>query len=75
MLSVQLHQSLSSSVTEFESALNDAGRSVGSKALQVHWVRDGHKKRETRILGILQFLSSTVWPSLFSKKADSLERR
>mmetsp|Transcript_17348 Transcript_17348/g.34833 ORF Transcript_17348/g.34833 Transcript_17348/m.34833 type:complete len:197 (+) Transcript_17348:171-761(+) len=71
---VQLHQVRSSSVPEFEAALCDAGRQVGSRALQVHWIREGKKTRETRILGILQFLSSTIWPGLFNKKADSLER-
>jgi len=31
-------------------------------------------KRETKIMAILQFISSTVWKSLFGKPADSLER-
>jgi hypothetical protein len=31
-------------------------------------------KRETRIMSILQFVSSAVWKSLFGKPADSLER-
>jgi hypothetical protein len=31
-------------------------------------------KRETRLLGILYFIHTTVWKSLFGKPADSLER-
>ena len=31
-------------------------------------------KRETRLMSILHFVSSSVWKSLFGKAADSLER-
>ena len=31
-------------------------------------------KRETRLMSILHFVSSSVWKSLFGKSADSLER-
>jgi hypothetical protein len=31
-------------------------------------------KREIRLMGILQFVSTSVWKSLFGKSADSLER-
>ena len=34
---------------------------------------DGNR-RETRLLGILSFIHSTVWKVLFGKVADSLEK-
>lgn len=36
--------------------------------------RTTQTKRETRLMSILQFVSSSVWKSLFGKAADSLER-
>lgn len=36
--------------------------------------REKNSKRETRILGILQFIHTQVWKTLFGKTADSLEK-
>ena len=36
--------------------------------------RNRDYKRETRLMGVLQFVSTHVWKSLFGKAADSLER-
>ncbi|GKC31930.1 trafficking protein particle complex subunit 5 [Tanacetum coccineum] len=36
--------------------------------------RDKGNRRETRLLGILSFVHSTVWKALFGKVADSLEK-
>ena len=51
---------------------------MGLRVLELYSYREsgGSKncKRETRLLGILQFMSSTVWKGLFGKAADSLER-
>lgn len=40
------------------------------------WVflRDRISKRETRILGILNFLVTSLWKSVFGKQADSLKK-
>ncbi|GMH68183.1 hypothetical protein TrLO_g10130 [Triparma laevis f. longispina] len=68
---VQLHQTTSSSVPEFEAALSKSGWEVGSRT---YLMNANVKVREIRVLGVLQFLSSNVWMSLFNKKADSLEK-
>ena len=34
--------------------------------------REKAAKRETKVLGILYFIHSTVWKALFGKQADSL---
>jgi trafficking protein particle complex subunit 5 len=39
-----------------------------------HTPHRSQHKREIRLMGILQFVSTTVWKSLFGKPADSLER-
>ena len=42
--------------------------------LELACLRDKSSRRETRILGILQFIQSTVWKMLFGATADSLEK-
>lgn len=37
-------------------------------------INNSQTKRETRLMSMLQFVSSSVWKSLFGKAADSLER-
>ena len=54
--------------------LEDAGASIGHKVLELSFLREEKRKRETRMLGILQFISSTVWKMLFGSSADALER-
>ena len=72
---VQLHQTSASSVSDFESLLSKSGWEVGSRTYLMSSQVQGGKNREIRVLGVLQFLSSTIWTSLFNKKADSLEKR
>jgi len=71
---VQYHQSRVSSVSELEQRLASSGYGVGFKILELLAYRNRETKRETRIMSILQFVSSSVWKSLFGKPADSLER-
>ncbi|KAA3489942.1 trafficking protein particle complex subunit 5-like isoform X1 [Gossypium australe] len=70
--------------------LEDAGYAVGARVLELLCHRDkvllaswtsttpsfGNEgnRRETRLLGILSFVHSTVWKVLFGKVADSLEK-
>lgn len=42
--------------------------------LNNHAARDPQYKRETRLMSVLQFVSSQCWKALFHKAADSLER-
>lgn len=53
--------------------LEDLGVVVGTRALALLVHRDRADRRETRIVSMLQFVTSTVWRSLFGKQADVLE--
>ena len=67
--------SLSSRVADREYfRLNEMGYRVGQRVLELLVWREKNSKRETRILGILQFIHTTVWKTLFGKPADSLEK-
>jgi hypothetical protein len=74
---VQYHQSRVASIGDLERRLEESGYSVGLRVLELFCFRDGTSKgakRETRLLGVLQFVSTKVWKGLFGKDADSLER-
>jgi hypothetical protein len=70
---VQYHRTRASSVAELENKLSEAGQGVGSRMLEVLACRDKSNRRENRLQGILQFINTNVWRSLFGKSADSLE--
>jgi len=59
---------------ELEKKLSDMGVSIGPRVLELLVVREKNSKRETKLLGILSFIHTTVWKSLFGKQADSLEK-
>eukprot|EP01082_Thalassiosira_pseudonana_P009303 g8278.t1 g8278 contig29:147003-147920(-) len=71
---VQYHQGRAASISELERRLESAGYGVGLKVLEMVAYRAKETKRETRLMSILHFVSSSVWKSLFGKAADSLER-
>jgi len=71
---VQYHQSRVSSISELERRLESSGYGVGLKVLELLAFRSKESKRETRLMNVLQFVSSQVWKCLFGKPADSLER-
>jgi len=50
------------------------GYRVGQRVLELIVWREKNSRRETRILGILQFIHTTVWKTLFGKAADALEK-
>ncbi len=55
----------------------EAGVGIGQRALELGCLREKSSKRETRMLGILQFITSVVWKMLFgsaAKDAVSLEK-
>lgn len=77
---VQYHQNRVDSISELERRLEGSGYSIGLKVLELLAYRhakcninDGYK-REIKMMNVLQFISTTVWKSLFGKVADSLER-
>lgn len=71
---VQYHQSRVDSVTALERRLEGCGYGVGLRVLELLAYRSREYRRETRLMGVLQFVSTQVWRGLFGKAADSLER-
>lgn len=71
---VQYHQNRVDSISELERRLESTGFSVGLRVLELLAYRSREFKRETKLMNVLQFVSTVVWKSLFSKPADSLER-
>lgn len=43
---------------------------IGRRVLELACLREKSSRRETRLLGILQFVQSTVWKMLFGQPAD-----
>ena len=54
--------------------LAEFGGRVGVRMLELLVWREKNLRRETRIVGILSFIHTTVFRALFGKPADSLER-
>lgn len=72
---IQYMQKQSSGIQDLERRLNLLGYHMGQRILELHTVREGKSaKRETKILGILQFIHTTVWKNLFGRPADALEK-
>jgi len=71
---VQYHQNRVDSISELERRLEGTGYGVGLRVLELLAFRSRDYKRETKLMNLLQFVSTQVWKSLFSKAADSLER-
>ncbi|KAF9970214.1 TRAPP subunit trs31 [Actinomortierella ambigua] len=61
-------------IQDLEKKLNELGYRVGVRALDLMVWRDKNSKRETKVLGMLYFIHTTVWKNLFGKQADSLEK-
>ena len=71
---VQYHQNRVDSISELERRLEASGYGVGLKVLELLTYRNKDYTRETSLMNMLQFVSTTAWKSLFRKAADSLER-
>ena len=70
---LQYHQNRVDSIVELERRLEQTGFGMGLKLLE--YISYKHNKtRETKLMGILQFISTIVWKQLFRKTADSLEK-
>ena len=61
-------------ISELERRLEATGYGVGLRVLELLAYRSREYRRETKLMNALQFVSTTVWKSLFGKAADSLER-
>ncbi|ACI65433.1 predicted protein [Phaeodactylum tricornutum CCAP 1055/1] len=71
---VQYHQNRVDSISELERKLEATGYGVGLRVLELLTFRTKDYTRETSLMNMLQFVSTTAWKSLFGKAADSLER-
>ncbi len=71
---VQHVQKQVSGIQDLERKLNEHGYRVGQRALELFVWREKNSKRETKVLGILQFVSSSLWKNLFGRQADALEK-
>jgi len=71
---VQYHQNRVDSISELERRLEATGYGVGLRVLELLAFRSREYKRETKLMNLLQFVSTVVWKALFGKAADSLER-
>ena len=54
--------------------LKDAGEGIGRRVLELASHRDKSHKRETRMLGILQFVTTNVWKMLFGVRPPPSRR-
>ena len=66
-----------SRLVHFFCRLEEAGLGIGHRALELGCFREKSSKRETRMLGILQFITGVVWKMLFGSTAKdncSLEK-
>ncbi len=71
---VQYHQNRVDSVSALEHRLEAAGYGVGLKVLELLAYRARDYTRQTKLMNMLQFVSTTAWKALFGKAADSLEK-
>eukprot|EP00189_Rhodosorus_marinus_P007593 CAMPEP_0184751962 /NCGR_PEP_ID=MMETSP0315-20130426/43331_1 /TAXON_ID=101924 /ORGANISM="Rhodosorus marinus, Strain UTEX LB 2760" /LENGTH=207 /DNA_ID=CAMNT_0027231269 /DNA_START=75 /DNA_END=698 /DNA_ORIENTATION=+ len=62
------------STTGLEEKLNDIGRRVGSRALELVSIREKVPTRSTKVLQILSFVFNPVWKFLFGKQPENLRK-
>lgn len=67
-------QNRSETVTDIHDKIASYGKQVGLRMFDIITLREKGYKRETKLLGMLMFIKSTVWKNLFGKEADKLER-
>lgn len=53
--------------------LHDLGQDVGTRIIDLYFVRERSSKRETKLTQMLLFVKTTVWKNLFGKEAEKLE--
>ncbi|XP_017150342.1 trafficking protein particle complex subunit 5 [Drosophila miranda] len=70
---VQYSQSRVFTVPELQTRLHDLGQDVGTRIIDLYFVRERSSKRETKLTQMLLFVKTTVWKNLFGKEAEKLE--
>ncbi len=71
---ISYYQQRVTSMSDLETRLESAGRDVGVRFLELVAFRDRGGKRESTVVGMLQFVSGPAWQCLFGKNADALEK-
>jgi len=71
---IQYSQNKCRTVTELQQKLSDFGYTVGSRLVDLLYVKDRGNRRETKVLNILLFVKVNLWKELFGKEADKLEQ-
>lgn len=86
MEAVRWHFHRASTLPQVERALNSMGYPVGCRLIHLHSLRShfrnsisssGKSNTATRLLSntdVLHFITTVIWPALFGKEADSLEK-
>ncbi|XP_052860100.1 trafficking protein particle complex subunit 5 [Anopheles cruzii] len=70
---IQYSQSRVSTIPDLQNRLHDLGKDVGSRIIDLYFVRERNSKRETKLINMLLFIKTTLWKTLFGKEADKLE--
>ena len=74
---IQYSQQRVEKADELERKLEEAGIGIGQRILELGCLREKSSRRETRVLGILQFITGPIWKMLFgsaAKDSVSLEK-
>jgi hypothetical protein len=59
---------------DLETRLENLGFGIGVRALELLAHREKANRKETNLVAMLQFVTTTVWRALFGKVADGLEK-
>lgn len=70
---VQYCQSRVYTVPELQTKLHEMGQDVGTRVIDIYFVRERSSKRETKLTQMLLFVKTTLWKNLFGKEAEKLE--
>lgn len=67
---VQYFQGRCAKMADLDTKLTDLGMDVGLRLNELIAFRERSGKRETKLIAMLQFITTTVWRFLFGKTAD-----
>ena len=71
---VQYCRDRAGTLTDLERKLEELGHRVGRRSIELCIYRDKPFRRETKVLGILSFIQTSVWKNLFGKPADDIQK-
>lgn len=71
---IEYSQHKASTIQELQVRLQDAGKHIGYRIVDLITNRDKNFRRETKIINMLMFIKTVFWKTLFNKEADKLEQ-